>query len=162
MGGEVKVGQRNAALVVSKRFPVTLAEIGGVMGRAFGEVYGHLGARRAEPQGPPFVIYHGTPASGEPFDIEVCAPVARAVDPPAGWQMQELPAGTFVTLLHVGPYDTIGAAYEAVFPWIAAHGYAVAGPPREVYLSEPETPPEQIRTIVEVPVVEAAAPVATS
>jgi effector-binding domain-containing protein len=162
MAGEVKVGQRDAALVVSKRLPVTLAEIGNVMSQAFGEVYGHLAARRAEPQGPPFVIYHGRPASGEPFDIEVCAPVARAVEPPPGWQTQELPAGTFVTLLHVGPYDTVGAAYEAAFPWIAAHGYAVAGPPREVYLSEPETPPEQIRTIVEVPVVEAAAPVTTS
>jgi effector-binding domain-containing protein len=162
MAGEVKVGQRNAALVVSKRFPVRLSEIGGVMSGAFGEVYGHLGARGAEPMGPPFVIYHGAPVGDDPFDIEVCAPVARAVDPPPGWQTQELPAGMFVTLLHVGPYDTVGVAYETVLAWIPEHGYAVAGPPREVYLSEPETPPDQIRTIVEVPVVEAAAPVAAS
>ena len=161
MGGEVTVGPREAALVVSRRLPVTLAEIGGALGRAFGEVYGHLAARRVEPQGPPFVIYHGTPASGEPFDVEVCAPVTRAVDPPAGWQVQELPAGTFVTLLHVGPYDTIGGAYETVLAWVGAHGFAVAGPPREVYLSEPETPPDQIKTIVEVPVVEVETPVAT-
>ena len=88
---EVKVGRREAALVVSKRFAVTLADIGSVMGTAFGEVYGHLGARGAAPDGPPFVIYHGTPASGEPFDIEVCAPVARPVDPPAGWQLAGAP-----------------------------------------------------------------------
>ena len=43
--------------------------------------------------------------------------------------------------------------------WPAEHGYAIAGPPREVYLSEPETPPEQIRTIVELPVEEVDAPV---
>lgn len=162
MEGEFKVGRREAALVVSKRFPVRLSEIGSVMGGAFGEVYGYLGARGAEPKGPPFVVYHEAPVGDDPFDIEVCAPVARAVEPPAGWQAQELPAGTFVTLLHVGPYDTIGAAYEALWAWIPEHGYAAAGPPREVYLSEPGTPPEQIRTIVEVPVVETMTAAATS
>lgn len=157
MDREVKVGRREAALVVSKWFAVTLADIGGVMGAAFGEVYGHLEARGGAPDGPPFVIYHGTPASGEPFDIEVCAPVARPVEPLTGWQLQELPAGTFATLLHVGPYDTVGEAYAEIMAWPAEHGYAIAGPPREVYLSEPETPPEQIRTIVELPVEEVAA-----
>jgi effector-binding domain-containing protein len=159
MAHEVKVGRREAALVVAKRVPVTLAEIGGVISRTFGEVYGHLGTRGAVPEGPPFVIYHGSPASGEPFDIEICAPVPVAVEPPAGWQLQELPAGLFATLLHVGPYDTIGEAYAAITARVGEHGFVAAGPPREVYLSEPTVPPEQIRTIVELPVVEVAAPV---
>jgi effector-binding domain-containing protein len=160
MRREVKVGRREAALVVAKRLPVTLPEIGGAISGSFGEVYGHLGRIGGVPEGPPFVIYHGTPASGEPFDIEICAPVPVAVEPPAGWQLVELPAGTFATLLHVGPYDTIGTAYAEIMAWPGEHGYAIAGPPREVYLSDPETPPEQIRTIVELPVVEVAAPVA--
>jgi hypothetical protein len=33
---EVRIGRRDAALVVSKRLPVRLSEIGGVIGRAFG------------------------------------------------------------------------------------------------------------------------------
>ena len=159
MEHEVKVGRREAALVVSKRLPVTLADIGGTIGTQFGVVYGYLGAHGAVPNGPPFIIYHGSPESGEPFDIEICAPVVVAVEPPAGWQLQELPAGEFATLLHVGPYDTIGAAYTVMMAWPAEHGYTIAGPPREVYLSEPDTPPDQIRTIVELPVVEVAAPV---
>ncbi len=158
MAHEVKVGRREAALVVAKRVPVTLAEIGGVISGAFGEIYGDLGHRGAAVEGPPFVIYHGTPAS-EPFDIEVCAPVPVPVEPPAGWALQELPAGLFATLLHVGPYDTIGEAYAAMSAWVGEHGYVAAGPPREVYLSEPTVPPEQTRTIVELPVVEVAAPV---
>jgi effector-binding domain-containing protein len=159
MGSEVRIGRRAAALVVSRRLPVRLPEIGSVLGRAFGDVYGHLGAGGIESDGPPFVIYHGTPVADDPFDVEICAPVARAIDPPACWQMQELPAGTFVTLVHVGPYDTVEAAYDTLTAWIGAHDLAIAGPPREVYLSEPETPPEQVRTIVEFPVVEVAAPV---
>jgi effector-binding domain-containing protein len=130
------------------------------MGAAFGEVYAHLGARRIEGDGPPFVIYHEVPVADDPFDIEVCAPVARAVDPPAGWRTHRLPAGMFATLLHIGAYDTVASAYSAAVDWIEAHDLAVAGPPREVYLSPPETPPEQIRTIVEFPVARVAAPVA--
>jgi len=156
LGNEIRVTRRDAALIVSKRLPVRLSEIGGVIGPAFGEVYGYLGARGIAGDGPPFVVYHGAPVADDPFDVEICAPVGRTIDPPTGWQMQELPAGTFATLVHVGPYDTIGAAYDTLTAWIGAHELACAGPPREVYLSEPETPPEQIRTIIEFPVVEAA------
>ncbi|MCU0482930.1 MAG: GyrI-like domain-containing protein [Chloroflexi bacterium] len=158
MEREVKVGQRDPEIIVSKRLPVRLSEIAAVMGAAFGEVYGFLGARRVEPHGPPFVIYHGAPSGDDPFEIEICAPVVRETEPPTGWQVQVLPAGTFATLLHVGPYDTIGAAYGTLAGWIDSHGMAMAGPPREVYLSEPTTPPDQVRTIIEWPVVETTTP----
>jgi effector-binding domain-containing protein len=159
MEHEVTLREREAALVVSKRFPVRLSEIGGALGTAFGEVYGHLGAVGIEGNGPPFVIYYEVPVADQPFDIEVCAPVSIAVDPPPGWQARELPAGAFVTLLHVGPYDTVASAYDTVTAWIGDHDLAVAGPPREVYLSPPETPPAQVRTIIEFPVARVAAPV---
>lgn len=38
MEREVTLREREAALVVSKRFPVRLSEIGGALGTAFGEV----------------------------------------------------------------------------------------------------------------------------
>lgn len=161
MEREVKVGRREATLVVSKRLPVRLSEIGSVLGAAFGEVYGYLEARGVEPEGPPFVIYHALPTADDPFDIEICAPVARAADPPVGWRLQKLPAGMFATILHVGPYDTVETAYDTLTAWIGAHEMAVAGPPREVYLSEPDTPPDKVKTIVEFPVSQVAAPVAT-
>jgi len=161
MEHEVKVGRREATIVMSKRTPVRLSEIGSVIGSAFGEVYGYLGAHRVESKGPPFVIYHGAPVADDPFEIEICAPVARAMDAPMGWQVGELPAGTFATMLHVGQYDTIGAAYDTMTAWLGVHDIAVMGPPREVYLSDGSTPPEQVKTILEFPVAEAAAPVAS-
>lgn len=152
---EVKLRERDAALVVSKRLPVRLSGIGDALGRAFGEVYGHLGAAGAVAGGPPFVIYHGHPVADEPFDIEICAPVTQVANPPGGWQMQELPAGSFVSLLHVGPYETLGIAYDTLTGWVRAHDLVIAGPPREVYLSEPGTPPEAVNTVVEFPVMRA-------
>jgi effector-binding domain-containing protein len=157
----VKVTRREPLTVVAKRVPVTIPEIGGVLGPAFGEVYGYLGAHGVEPEGPPFVVYHGMPEGDRPFDIEICAPVARVIDPPDGWQTRVLPGGEFATLVHVGPYDTVGAAYESLGAWIAEHDLAIVGPPREVYMSEPDTPPERIATIVEFPVERVTEPVAT-
>jgi effector-binding domain-containing protein len=160
MEREIKVGRREATLVMSKRLPVRLSEIGSVLSGALGDVYKHLGAHGGEPRGEPFVIYHGMPEADDPFDVEICAPVARATDAPTGWQVQELPAGTFATLLHVGPYDTLGAAYEKLTTWLGTHDLVVMGPPREVYLSEPDTPPDQVRTIIEFPVADATAGIA--
>lgn len=161
MEREVKVGRREAARVVSKRLPALVSELPRVMSSAFGEVYGFLASHGIEPKGPPFVIYHELLVDDEPMEIEICAPVHRAVDPPAGWSFHDLPAGEFATLLHVGPYDTVGAAYGSMTTWLVEHGYAPAGPPREVYLSGPETPPDEIRTIIELPVVASRRPVAT-
>jgi effector-binding domain-containing protein len=149
---EVHVVERPALRVVAKRLPVALESIGPTLAQAFGEVYAAIGAARAEAAGPPFVIYHSMPVPGQPLDMEVCAPVAGPLEPPAPWHLIELPAGTFASRMHVGPYDTIGATYEQLSAWIPEHGYAFAGPPREAYLSEPSTPPEQTQTIVEFPV----------
>ena len=158
MGHEVKVGRREATTVMSRRLQVTLPTIGGVLQAAFGVVYEHIGAHAVEPNGPPFVIYHGSPHGDDPFDVEICAPVAHAPSAPAGWRIQELPAGTFATLLHTGPYDTLGAAYETLTTWLGEHDVTIVGPPREVYLSEGDTPPEDVRTIIELPVADVGAP----
>jgi effector-binding domain-containing protein len=158
MEREVTVGRRDATLVVSRRLQVRLSEIGDVLGSSFGEVYGYLGTHGVEPQGPPFVIYHSAPVGDDPFDVEVCAPVVRAPDAPAGWRIQELPGGCFATLLHVGPYSTVKDGYDTMMAWLVGHDASVIGPPREVYLSEGDTPPDKVQTIIEFPVAEAALP----
>lgn len=156
---DFRLRERGPATIVSRRDMVTLANIGSVIGEGFGEVYGFVAPSGAA-AGEPFVVYHGAPSQDDrPFEIEVCAPVSRVVQAPAGWTVSELPAGTFASVLHVGPYDTIGAAYVELQAWIAREGFALAGAPREVYLSEPGTPPQDIRTVVEFPVVQSTAEV---
>jgi effector-binding domain-containing protein len=165
MQSDFRIRDRGSTSVLSRRASVRLADIGAVIGASFGEVYGFLGRSGAAAEEPPFIVYHGTPGEGDrPFEIEICAPTARPVDPPAGWAQTELPAGTFASVLHVGPYATLGTAYDELEAWIGRQGFAIAGPPREVYLSEPSTPPADIRTVIEFPVVAstAAVPVASA
>ena len=160
MQTEVKLRERGRTTVLARRVNVRVSEIGRVISTSFGEVYGYLGAHDIPPAGEPFLIYHGMPGPFDaPFEVQICAPVARPVDPPQGWLLEELPAGTFASIVHVGPYDSLGAAYDELEAWIPEHGYAIKGPPREAYLSEPETPPAETRTVVEFPVGLAESPV---
>ena len=64
-------------------------------------------------------------------------------------------SGTFlaVQVLHVGPYDQVVQTYRQLHAYAAEHGLAVAGPAREIYLSDPRrVPPEKLKTIVRLPV----------
>lgn len=155
----VHVVDRPALRVVAKRLQADLAAIGPTLAQSFGEIFATISAGRAEPAGPPFVIYHSMPVPGEPLDIEVCAPVVGPLEPPAPWRSVELPAGTFASQMHVGSYESVGATYELLAAWIHENGLAIAGPPREVYLSPPSTPTERTQTIVEFPVTRAPVPV---
>lgn len=148
----VHLADRPALKVLSRRMSIGIELIGPTLGQAFAEAYAIIGAARAETAGPPFVIYHSMPEAGQPMDIEICAPVSGTLESRDQWKLVDLPAGMFASRKHVGPYDTVEATYIALTAWIPEHGLAIAGPPREVYLSEPTTPPEQTETIVEFPV----------
>jgi effector-binding domain-containing protein len=43
------------------------------------------------------------------------------------------PAGMVATTAHVGPYNRLGEAHNAVCKWCADNGHALAGPSWEVY-----------------------------
>ena len=65
-----------------------------------------------------------------------------------------VPAGRFATVLHKGPYESIPAAYGLLFTWLAQQQIQPAGPPMEVYLSDPtETAEADLITEVRVPLV---------
>jgi len=73
------------------------------------------------------------------------------VAPPC-FEYIEMPSGIVVSLLHIGPYETLGEAYLQVEAYIGEHGLQKAGPPREFYCSEPDVPPTETRTLIEWPV----------
>ena len=60
---------------------------------------------------------------------------------------------TMATTVHHGPYEQIAAAYHTLTGWISEHGHDIAGPPREIYLNDPQTvAPAEILTRVEFPI----------
>jgi effector-binding domain-containing protein len=144
--------------VISIREHTAMASIGEFLGSAFGELYGHAGRTGVITSGPPFVIYHAfDPVE---VDAEVCIPVIGTAEPAGRITARVLPASTVAHTIHVGAYDRLGVAYEAVQTWITQQGLEAAGPYRERYLTGPEVPQELHRTEIELPVT--PAPVAAA
>jgi DNA gyrase inhibitor GyrI len=67
------------------------------------------------------------------------APAERAAAGPNGgeFMVQNLPGGLMAQLDYQGPAAESPQAYVRLQDWIAKHSLRPAGPPREVYLTEP-------------------------
>lgn len=101
--------------------------------------------------GPPVLIYYDEEFNPDKVDLEVAWPVndSRLAN-------KTLPAVRAATLMHVGPYDGLNSAYEALFAWVNQNGYRAAFPMREVSHNDPQTtPPEQLVTEIILPVEQA-------
>jgi effector-binding domain-containing protein len=123
-----------------------------VLPDTFRELYECIGAAGVSPGGMPFVVYHEGSQPGVRWEIDICAPVSAPMVAPPCLEYIEMPSCIVISMLHVGPYDTLGDAYGQVEAYITEHGLQKAGPPREFYYSEPDVAPAETRTLIEWPV----------
>jgi effector-binding domain-containing protein len=128
---------------------------------ALGEIVEYAMSHGAQLVGMPIALMHelGKDAA-EKADregtavIDVAFPVSGPVQGSESVKCYELPGGTMAKVIHKGPYEACETAYNALFAWIAANGYMVSDPTREVYLNDPRTvKPEDILTEIYAPVV---------
>jgi effector-binding domain-containing protein len=154
MGYTIEIKELPAQLTLQTHKTVTMETIGQGMGEAFGAVMGQAEAGGHSYAGPPFVIYPED-CSGE-FEMLLCMPVAPGGAEPAaasGVTLAEMPACTAACAMHLGPYDKVGAAYEALGSWMREHQRIPSGPPREIYLNDPAAvAPEELLTEIAWPI----------
>lgn len=140
-------------LVAATRVRTNLSRIGSDIGAGFGAIMRALGSKGVVPSGPPLVVYHDMIDEETDGDIEICAPIDRAIPDGDGVYARELEGGLVATTVHRGPYQAIAPAYAEIMGWVPQNGLVFAGPPREVYLNDPqEVAPEELLTRVEFPV----------
>jgi effector-binding domain-containing protein len=151
---EVQVKEVAAQWVATVRRRTSMPAIGKDIAEAFAEVGEAVGRSGVAMTGPPFLIMHDVIDEETDGEIELAFPVATPLAAAGVVRCEELPATTVAWTLHRGPYDEVGPAYHTITGWIQEHGHEVAGPPREVYLSDPgETPnPADYLTEVQFPI----------
>jgi effector-binding domain-containing protein len=153
MNYEIHIKQLPDAHVVTKRAHTSLERIGNAMSTTLAAIAVEVtppGAAR----GVPFAIYHNEPFRPDDVDVELGIPIApEAHVPPSAGTVKDLTGGPFAYTMHVGSYSSIGAAYEALFGWLAKHGLHAKGPPRESYIvgPGPGLSPAEYRTEIAVP-----------
>jgi effector-binding domain-containing protein len=119
---------------------VTTEELPGWLGRAFADVARYLTKWGAGPAGPPFARFHRL--DEERFDAEAGFPAITPVAGEGDVEPSDLPAGPAAVTTHVGPYDAMEPAYDALRAWIEAQGATPAGDPFERYLTDPDENPD--------------------
>ncbi len=135
----------------------TMATIAPVIDKGFATVMAAIEAAGTHPVGAPFIVYH------EMFDevtegtLQICIPVPPDTTGDAGEvTFTTFDETTVAWTTHEGPYAGIGQAYAAVASWVQDNGHTFAGPPREVYVTDPRTVAESdLLTEVQFPIVAA-------
>ena len=154
---DVSVKEVQPQVVLARHVVVDQVDLGTTIGSTMGEAYGFLATAGIQPAGPPFVTYHKW-ESGR-WEADICAPASYSLpDAPPGFVWETIDGGLAATTLHRGAYAGLAAAYGAIADWAKDHDFTFAGAPREIYMSEPGTPEDEIETIVEWPVVHAGVP----
>jgi effector-binding domain-containing protein len=84
---------------------------------------------------------------------EIFLPVARPFAPPESIEVKTHAAAHVAFTQHVGRYDEVWRAHEAVAGWVREHGRPMVGPPRELYLNDPrEAGEDNAITEVQIPI----------
>lgn len=147
---EITVKEVPAQHVAAIRRHATAATIGQDVSYGFAAVGEAVGRSGAQMVGPPFLIMFDVLDEETGADIEVAFPVAAPFLGMGDVVGEDLPATTVAATMHRGPYDEIGPAYHSVAGWIQEHGHEVAGPPREIYLTDPQETPDPADNLTEI------------
>ena len=143
------IDQAPGRRVLYQHFVVSMEDLPQTIQRSMAALYERITHSGIVPAGPPFVTYYSAAA---PWEVDICAPVATPITPHNDFNYVELPATRVVSLVHVGPYEQLGRTYDEIESFIRERGLRKNGPPRETYLSPPNTPSDQVQTIVEWPI----------
>lgn len=150
---DVQIMEVTPQLVAATKIHTTLSRIGNDIRTGFGLLLQALGRERVAASGPPIVVYHHMIDEETDGDVEICVPVAGAISGDSAVYGRDLEGGTMATTVHHGPYEEIAPAYHTLIGWISEHSHEIAGPPREIYLNDPQiVPPEELLTRVEFPI----------
>lgn len=129
----------------------SMEEIGPMVGQLFARLGEQMGAAGLHPAGPATATY--TPREEGGVEIVVGWPTTASEAPTGGLDVVALPAvEQALTLVHHGPMDDIGAAWQALETEVERRGLAASGPGRELYLETPAEDPTGWVTELQQPV----------
>jgi effector-binding domain-containing protein len=130
-------------LAIRTRTPVK--RLPQVIGQAYGAIFQYASELGFQPSGAPFVAYYNMDM--EDLDTEIGFPFQQRLPGRGNILAGEIPGGKAAACLHVGPYDQLAAAYQALHEWTEANGHARTGVAYEFYLNDPQaTPPAELQT----------------
>jgi DNA-binding transcriptional MerR regulator len=142
--GDVTIKKVAPQIIISARLVAPSVEfLKNWFNEQYGRIYRFMGENNLK-DGACMAMYHDDPDIGyhtEDIDSEAVVVVESGTVPsslPDGVMTRTLEGTeTMASLVHKGSFDTITDTYTALIKWIAANGYHIVGPVREIYVHVP-------------------------
>jgi hypothetical protein len=135
-------------ILAAVRRQVAVGAVGSAWGPALDQVWAFLRGRPGlRTDGHNVFLYHHPAERGAPMDVDFGVEVVRDFEPSGEVRPVRTPAGEAAVAVHVGGYDRLGEAHDAVHAWVRANGRAYAGQSWEIY-GDPSPDPARTETTV--------------
>jgi effector-binding domain-containing protein len=138
MSYEIKSDVLPERLTLVKRAHLDSGGFGGWLHEAYGELFSYIAMRKVPVTGPPFGRY----AFNGGIGVEAGVPIAARVPACGDLVTSALPSTRAATTCHMGSYDKLRDAYDALEKWVHDHGFERNGLHWEVYLTDPQAQPD--------------------
>lgn len=131
-------------IVIEKE--VRAGQIGAALAQMLPRAYQFAVEKGAEITGMPFMRY--LDMDGDLWRIDAGIPVAKEIAGNDDLLVKSLPGGKAATTLHLGQYDQVGAAWDAIYAWAAEKGEPQRWGGWDVYENDPDSvnDPSELRT----------------
>ena len=80
-----------------------------------------------------FFLYHHPAHRDDPMDIDFGVQVPHPFDPAGNVRCIETPSGEVAKTVHIGPYDRLSDAHDAIHAWCAANNRKIGKASWEIY-----------------------------
>ena len=123
-----------ARKLAAVRRRVKIGDVGAAWKPALDQVWAFL---RTHPglrtDGHNIFLYHHPASRDQPMDVDFGVEIVHAFEPEGEVRAAETPAGEVATATHVGAYDQIHRAHDAIHAWRAQQNRTFAGLSWEIY-----------------------------
>ena len=110
-------------------------EIPKILGDVLPKAMNHVMSNDGQLAGPPFTHYL---AMGENIELQAGVPLRDKIAGSDAVEIGELPGGEVLTTVHIGPYDQLNKAYQALAEHVSKHDLKPGDTIWEYYWTDPE------------------------
>ncbi len=142
---EVRVAHSDAVPLAVVRRQARASELSKIVPESCGVVWSWLRARQLRGGRHVAVYWDGA------IRLEVGVEIIDAIPEEGDVVRAATPAGRTASVVHLGPYNRLGTAHQAIRDWCSAHNLQLAGPNWEIYGHWQDAwnaDPSQVRTDV--------------
>ena len=118
-----------------------------ILGQILPKTMTHVTQKGGQLAGPPFTHYL---SMGESIELEAGVPLRAKIDAGDDVQVGELPGGDVITTTHIGPYDQLNQAYQALAAYVAEKNLTPGNTMWEFYWSDPQEEPDPAKWKTEI------------